>query len=165
MADMTHHEAAGPTPDTIIDHIRATYPDADIFRIPGATFCSLDPERHFPNFVTIVENDDHDQASDLTRRGLFRLNIGVDRATFERIAADAGPDPDTTAADTLFPHPVYAAQRWIAIVAPSRASWETAVIPLIRLAYDRLAAQRARHARSGTAPADPWADAGDGDES
>ena len=50
--------------------------------------------------------------------------------------------------DRLFPHPVYAAQRWISIVNPSETTWREVLIPLIALAHDRLAAQRARHARA-----------------
>ena len=136
---------AGPGPETIVDHILQTYPETDVVEAMSAWFFSLDPEKHWPNYATIVTTDDHDQASDLAREGAFRLNLGVDRETFERIAA-TDPDPDFTAFDRLFPHPVYAAQRWISIVNPSDTTWHEVVIPLIALAHDRLAAQRARHA-------------------
>ena len=43
----------------------------------GAAFFSLDPEKHWPNFATMVWTDDFDQASDLSRPGIFRLNIGA----------------------------------------------------------------------------------------
>ncbi len=136
---------AGPGPETVVDHILQTYPETDVVEAYNAWFFSLDPEKHWPNYATIVTTDEHDQASDLSRAGVFRLNLGVDRETFERIAA-ADPDPDFTAFDRLFPHPVYAAQRWISIVNPSEATWRAVVVPLIALAHDRLAAQRARHA-------------------
>jgi hypothetical protein len=139
------HDDQRPSPTSINRYIVTTYPETDVVAIPSATFFSLDPERHFPNFATIVENDDHDQASDLSRPGIFRLNLGVDRPTFERIAHEAGPQPDYTALDTLLPHPVYARQRWISILNPSAVTFNTVVIPLIALAHDRLAAQRARH--------------------
>jgi hypothetical protein len=140
------HDDQRPSPASITRHIVRTYPETDVVTIPGATFFSLDPERHFPNFATIVENDDHDQASDLSRPGVFRLNLGVDRVTFERIDREAGPEPDHTVFDVLLPHPVYARQRWISILDPSAATFHSVVIPLIALAHDRLAAQRARHA-------------------
>ena len=136
---------AGPSPETIVDHILQTYPETDVVEAMNAWFFSLDPERHWPNYATLVTTDEHDQASDLSRDGAFRLNLGVDRETFERIAA-ADPDPDFTAVDRLFPHPVYAAQRWISIIDPTETTWRETVIPLIALAHDRLAAQRARHA-------------------
>jgi hypothetical protein len=134
----------GPDPEAITRSILEHYPETVIAEALGATFFSLD-EKHWPNYATIVTTDDHDQASDLAREGVFRLNLGVDRATFERIAA-AAPEPDFTAFDQLFPHPVYAAQRWVSIVNPSASTWREVVIPLIALAHDRLAAQRARHA-------------------
>ena len=133
----------GPDPEAIVDHLMTTHPETDLVTIPGAWFFSLDHEKHFPNYATIVTNDDHDQASDLERPGVFRLNLGVDKATFERVASD--PAPDYTALDVVLPHPVYAAQRYIAILNPSWATWESTVIPLIEVAHDRLAAQRARH--------------------
>ena len=68
----------------------------------------------------------------------------MDRPTFERIAA-ADPDPDYTAFDRLLPHPVYAKQLWISILNPTDATFSETVVPLLALAHDRLAAQRARH--------------------
>jgi hypothetical protein len=133
----------GPDPEAIVDYLMTTYPETDLVSIPGAWFFSLDPEKHFPNYATIVTNDDHDQASDLERPGVFRLNLGVDKATFERVASD--PDPDYTALDVVLPHPVYAAQRYIAILNPSWSTWASTVVPLIQVAHDRLAEQRARH--------------------
>ena len=50
---------------------------------------------------------------------MFRLNIGVGKATFERLAGST-TDPDYAALDTILPHPVYAKQRWLAILNPSR---------------------------------------------
>jgi Family of unknown function (DUF6194) len=141
---MTNHDLSGPDPETITAYIRQTYPETDILSIPGATFFSLDPERHFPNYATIVTNDDNDDASDLTRPGVFRLNMGVTRATFERLVG-AAADPDYTALDVLLPHPVYARQLWISILNPSAATFDAVVVPLLAEAHDRLAAQRARH--------------------
>jgi hypothetical protein len=40
---------------------------------------------------------------------------------------------------------VYAAQRWICIVNPSEPTFREVVMPLLRIAHDRLAKQRARH--------------------
>ena len=131
-----------PTPADIADYIRATYPDTDVFAAPegDATFFSLNPERHWPNFATIVTSDRHDleQNSNLTARGLYRLNIGVLPATFKRIV-DSTVEYDYTATDTLMPHPVYAAQRWISIVNPTRQTFETTVKPLLEEAYKKVA--------------------------
>ena len=134
----------GPDPEAIVTFLTTTYPATDVVTIPAAWFFSLDPETHWPNYATIVTNDEQDQASDLERPGVFRLTRGVDRATLERVAG-ADPEPDYTALDRLLPHPVYAAQRWISILNPSWATWNEIVIPLIAVAHDRLAAQRERH--------------------
>ena len=121
----------------------------------GAAFFSLDPEKHWPNFATIVWTDDFDQASDLSRPGIFRLNIGASRETFDRLVGSIG-DPVYTAIDRLLPHPVYAPQHWISILNPSDASFRDVVIPLLAEAHDRLAAQRARQ-RAGRLPSPPGA--------
>ena len=103
-------------------------------------------ERHFP-FATLVVNDVNDTASDLERPGIFRLNIGVERATYQALF---GPQPtfakdggiigtghDYTALDTLMPHPVYAPMSWVCIVSPSAATFEKIVLPLLREAYEQ----------------------------
>ena len=135
----------GPDPETIVDYLTATYPATDVVTIPGAWFFSLDPENHWPNYATIVTTDEHDMGSpsNLTARSdVFRLNLGVDKATFQRYDTDA--EPDYAALDTVLPHPVYAAQRWISILDPSWSTWNKTVVPLIAVAHDRLAAQLAR---------------------
>ena len=75
---------------------------------------------------------------------MFRLNIGVGRDTFERLAGSV-EDPDYDAFDRWLPHPVYAKQLWISILNPSDATFRDVVVPLLTEAHDRLAAQRARH--------------------
>ena len=138
----------GPGPEAIADYLVTTYPETDVVEAMHAWFFSLDPERHFPNYATIVTTDEHDQASDLGRPGVFRVNNGVDRATFEQ-HVDPAVAPDFTALDVILPHPVYAAQHYLAILNPSGSTWRETVIPLLAIAHDRLAAQRARHGRGG----------------
>jgi Family of unknown function (DUF6194) len=135
---------SGPDAETVVQYILETYPETDVVEAMNAWFFSLDPEKHWPNFATIVTTDEHDDASDLDRPDVFRLNIGVDRPTFDRIAA-ADAAPDYTAFDRLLPHPVYAQQLWISILNPSDSTFRETVIPLLALAHDRLAATRARH--------------------
>jgi Family of unknown function (DUF6194) len=145
---MTTNDLTGPNPETIIDYIRRTYPESDILESGGTWFFSFDPERHFPNYATIVTNNDYDDGSDLDREGVFRLNLGLTRATFERLVGDkldAASPPDYTALDTLLPHPTYASQLWVSILNPSKSTFRDVVVPLIAEAHDRLAQQRARH--------------------
>src|SRR6478609_2348934 len=135
----------GPDPEAITRTILDAWPDTDMVTALGASFFSLDPEKHFPNFATIVTTDEHDEGapSRLSRPGTFRLNLGVGRARFERLVGVAD-EPDYAAFDRILPHPVYARQRWISILNPSDATFRDLVLPLLAEAYDRVAVQRAR---------------------
>jgi hypothetical protein len=144
---MTDLEGHGPVHDAVIRYITETFPGVDVVVAMGATFFSLDPEKHWPNFATIVTTDEHDMGSPSNlsaRPDVYRLNLGVDGVTFQRLVGSA-TEPDYAALDTFVPHPVYAAQHWVSILDPSWSTWNETVIPLIGLAHDRLAAQRARH--------------------
>ena len=140
--DMASKRESGPDPDEITSWITTTYPGTVVATAMGATFFSLD-EKHWPNFATIVTTDEHDMGnpSDLARPGVYRLNIGVAKTTFERLVGSM-VEPDYTTLDTLLPHPVYAKQRWIAVLNPSRRTFDEVVKPLIAEAYERLATPR-----------------------
>jgi hypothetical protein len=101
----------------------------------GDTFFFHDPDgdpaaRRMP-FATIVvhDYDGFDTASGLNRPGVFRLNLAVGRTAYEELLghppaayADHAGSFDPTALDTLIPHPVYAAQSWVAILCPGEAT-------------------------------------------
>jgi hypothetical protein len=139
----------GPDPEAITRTILETWPETDLVEALGAAFFSLDPEKHWPNFATIVTTDEHDEGapSELSRPGVFRLNIGVGRQTFQRLSG-SNTEPDHAAFDRILPHPVYAKQLWISILNPSDATFRDVVMPLLTEAHDRLAAQRARHGKT-----------------
>jgi hypothetical protein len=146
---MTDLDRQGPDHDAAVRHISETFPGVDVVTAMGATFFSLDPEKHWPNFATLVTTDEHDMGSPskLTARpNVYRLNIGVSGETFDRLVEGA-TEPDYAALDTVLPHPVYAAQHWISILNPSWSTWNETLVSLIASAHDRLAAQRARHGR------------------
>jgi hypothetical protein len=144
---MSDLERQGPDDDAVARYITETFPGVDVVTAMGAWFFSLDPEKHWPNFATIVTTDEHDMGSPSNlsaRPDVYRLNIGVSGETFDRLVGSV-TEPEYEALDTLFPHPVYAAQHWISILNPSWTTWNDTVIPLIASAHDRLVAQRARH--------------------
>jgi hypothetical protein len=137
----------GPDAEAITQILLERYPETDVVRALGAIFFSIDPEKHWPNYATIVTTDEHDEGapSNLTARDrVFRLNIGVGRATFERMVGGIA-DPDFAAFNQLLPHPVYAKQLWISILNPTDATFRDVVLPLLDEAYGRLATVRARH--------------------
>ena len=150
---MDEPELTGPSPDAIAAYITTAYPATVVAQAMNAWFFSLD-ESHWPNFATIVTTDKHDQASNLERPGVFRLNIGVGKDTFVRLVGDRLEDAsiDYTVLDTVLPHPVYAAQRWVSILNPSDATFEATVKPLLEEAYRRLERQH-RLRGGGDAPA------------
>jgi hypothetical protein len=141
---MRTSKASRPDPEEITTWITDTYPNTVVAEALGATFFSLS-DQHWPNFATIVTTDEHDMGnpSDLARAGVFRLNIGVGKPTFDRLVGRV-TNPDYAALDTVIPHPVYARQRWIGILNPSRRTFDDIVKPLIAEAYERLARPRRR---------------------
>jgi hypothetical protein len=128
----------GPTQEEMLQAIRDAFPDAVVAEIDSAVFFSLD-ERHWPNFATVVWTDEHDEGapSNLARPGVYRVNVGVDRATFEGLVGGQA-DPDYAAFNRFVPHPVYAKQRWISIVNPSHATVRDTLLPMITAGHDRL---------------------------
>ena len=141
---------SGPDESEITEYLRRTYPETDVFEMDGATFFSFDPENHWPAYATVLAKDDHNPASKLSRPGVFRLNIGVDKQTFERLVGEL-EDPDLASFDRILTHPDYAKQHWICILNPTDSTFEEVVKPLLALAHDRLAAVRDRHG-SGLRP-------------
>ena len=143
----------GPDPGAITRSILERYPETVVAEALGATFFSLDT-RNWPNYATIVTTDEHDEGapSDLARPGVFRLNIGVGRETFERLVGSI-ESPDYAAFDRVLPHPVYAKQLWISILNPSYETFREVFLPLLAEAHDRLSAVHARHRTASDAPA------------
>ena len=117
----------------------------------GDTFFICNPhgdlpeQKQFP-FATIVTQDygDFDNRSDLNRPGVFRLNIGVSRPTFDRLFP-AAEDHDFRALDRLLPHPVYGSNHWVCVLNPSVETFDS-VKPLLEEAYT-IARERADRVR------------------
>jgi hypothetical protein len=108
----------------------------------GDTFFFYNPDRNlgsgrrFP-FATIVNKDygAFDNASNLNRPGVYRLNIGLGRTTFASLFGDAA-DHDFTVLDRLMPHPVYGPNHWVSVLNPSDETFN-AVKPLLAEAHTR----------------------------
>jgi|SRR5579864_1591036 len=135
---------------SIRDYVAATFPGVDVEIASagdgspeiawGDTFFIYDPDhnltgsRRFP-FATIVTKDygEFDNASQLDRPGVFRLNIGVSKETFASMFG-AGGDHDSAALDTLMPHPIYGRNHWVCVLNPSDGTFEK-LKPLLAEAY------------------------------
>ncbi|GAB3863273.1 hypothetical protein GCM10029963_71500 [Micromonospora andamanensis] len=92
----------------------------------GDRFFHVGPDRRQP-FATIVEHDvpGFDDASQLDRPGVFRLNLDLGRTEFEKLFGfppkafeDHRHEFDFARLDTLVPHPGYARYGFGSIVMP-----------------------------------------------
>ncbi len=146
-------------PTAVSRFITTEFSGVEAMDANGDTFFFAGPDRRMP-FATLVRSNFNDAASDLDRPGVFRLNIGVSRATYQSLfgldPARAGPDGivetghDFTALDRIMPHPVYAPQFWVCVLNPGAETWET-VRSLLTEAHDRAA----RRQRPTPAPPPP----------
>lgn len=128
---------------TIEKYITDTFPETQVGENFGYKFFFYGTDHKLP-FATLASSDnEYDRVSNLDRPGVFRLNLGVSRQTFESLFGTTKVDTanyDFTALDTIMPHPHYAAQHFICVLSPSDKTW-----PKLRLflseAYD-IAARR-----------------------
>lgn len=91
----------------------------------------------FP-FATIItkDYDGFDVASNLSRDGVFRLNIGLSRETYQALAPDETVAYDFSTLDQLMPHPVYGQNHWVCVLNPSEETFER-LKPLLAESYER----------------------------
>ncbi len=122
----------------ITDHITNTFPDVEIVRDFGYTMFFYKSDRKL-SFATFISADyEYDRYSDLNRPGVYRLNIGISKPTFQSLF---GKDEinvqeyDFTALDVIIPHPEYASYHFICVLSPSKATFER-IRPLLAEAYD-----------------------------
>ncbi len=123
---------------TVVDYITRTFPDVETTEAYGYTFFFYRSERKLP-FATLISSDtEYDRISDLDRPGVFRLNIGVSRQTFQSLFGTAKVDAsryDYTALDVLMPHPDYAQQHFVCVLSPGEMTSES-VRSFLAEAYD-----------------------------
>lgn len=120
--------------------------DVHVHDEAGNLFFFYGSERMLP-FATLMTDDVNDQASDLNRPGVFRLNVGVSRKTFRSRFGSDEAEWDFTALDRLMPHPVYSRNLWVCALNPGAETWE-ALRPLIQEAYDMAVGKQDRRAES-----------------
>jgi hypothetical protein len=148
---------------SIARYITDTFDGVDVVVDSGNSFFFYDPgdkrppDRTLP-FATLVTNDRYDNASQLDRPSVFRLNVGVGKDTYRALF---GPQPsppgasgvvdtghDFTALDHILPHPVYAPMSWICVLNPSEETFQ-AVRPLLAEAHDLAVRRHARRTAPG----------------
>jgi len=128
---------------SVVDYITRTFPAVETSTAFGYTFFYYSSERVLP-FATLISTDqEYDHFSDLDRPGVFRLNIGISKRTFQSLFGAAIIDLnryDFTALDLIMPHPEYARQHFVCVLSPGGATFEK-VRTLLTEAYE-IAARR-----------------------
>ena len=124
-------------------YIVQTFAGVEVIDGTGGVFFFYGAEHKFP-FATLTTSDEYDQASNLSRPDVFRLNVGVSKATFQALftEADKQETHDFTALDRLMPHPVYGKMHWVCVLNPSAATFPKAR-ELLAEAYEMAAGKRA----------------------
>jgi hypothetical protein len=144
---------------SVTQYITGTFDGVHPVEAWGDTFFFYNPGSTLPDeiyFATLKSKDDeYDRFSNLDRPSVFRLNIGISKATYRalfgappsRRGTDNVADTlyDFTALDQLLPHPVYGRMYWVCVLNPSDAMFET-VQPLLAEAYDLAVGKYAKRA-------------------
>ena len=123
---------------SVANYITETFPGVETTTNFGYIFFFYKTDHMVP-FATIASSDnEYEQISNLDRPGVFRLNIGVSRETFQSLFGTAKVDVgsyDFTALDVIMPHPDYSPQNFICVLSPSEATFEKVRV-LLAEAYE-----------------------------
>lgn len=86
----------------------------------GYAFFFVGDDHRLP-FATMANSDnEYDKVSNLNRDGVFRVNIGVSKDTFQKLVGQAANEAvDYTALNVFMPHPDYARQYFVCILSPA----------------------------------------------
>lgn len=123
----------------ITRYIADTFAGVETTTAYGYTFFFYASERKMPFATLAIADNEYDRISNLDRPGVFRLNIGVRKSTFQALFGASKVDVsayDFTALNVILPHPEYAPQSWISILAPSQDTFQQTVQPLLEEAYN-----------------------------
>jgi Family of unknown function (DUF6194) len=143
---------------SIREYIVQTFAGVDVVEAAGSSYFFYDPDHKHP-FATLVTTDEHDQASDLSRPSVFRLNIGVSKQTFQSLfgsdsaptgEGEAGGGYDFTEMDRIMPHPVYGKMYWVCVLNPGAVTSES-VQKMLAEAYEMAVRKRAKANRADDA--------------
>jgi len=97
----------------------ASLPNVQRVENLGYTFFFVGDDHRIP-FVSIAHSDNEfDDVSNLDREGVFRVNIGVSKETFNNLFDQSdSANIDYSVLNVFLPHPHYSRQRFICILNP-----------------------------------------------
>ncbi len=108
-------------------YILDTFPAVETAENFGYQFFFYGADRIRPFASLATADAEYDRFSNLDRPGVYRLNFGIRRASFEALF---GTDPldladyDFTALDRIMPHPEYSPQFFVCVLNP-KTTWPT----------------------------------------
>ncbi|MCI9576108.1 MAG: hypothetical protein HFJ84_05485 [Clostridiales bacterium] len=137
------------TPDEILKYCLKNLDDTVLVNSWGERGIYYNPGNKLKRGVyilTIKEKDgDNDKSSNLNRKDIYRLNLGIRKPTFSKIFGSIPQRPskgcvvnmdyDFTSRNEILPHPVYAWMGWICVLNPSESRFEE-LKPFIQEAYE-----------------------------
>ena len=139
----------------VIEYIMKTFPEVEKTNDYGYDMFFYRSDRKL-SFATLISTDyDYDHVSNLNRPGVFRLNIGVSKQTFQVLFGTEEvnvKEYDFTALDVIMPHPEYAQYHFICVLSPGEETFEK-IRPLLAEAYAiaaRRYASQNKNSESGT---------------
>ncbi len=139
------------TDAAITEYITNTFTEVETSTNFGYNFFFYGADRKLP-FATIAASDnEYDRDSNLDRPGVFRLNLGVRKETFQSLFGTAAGNIggyDYTALDRIMPHPHYAAQHFLCVLNPSEPTFEKVKV-LLAEAYDLARTRSIKRTQTG----------------
>jgi len=136
---------------TLSEYITRSFSEVETATNFGYIFFFYSSERKLP-FATMASSDnEYDRISNLDRPGVFRLNIGVSKQTFQSLfdkETAKNASYDYTALDCIMPHPDYAAQHFICVLSPGESTFER-VKELLAEAYELARARFNKQTKAG----------------
>ena len=139
-----------PTEAEIIKYIVDTFPGIETDENLGYKFFFYGADHMLPFATVATADNEGDRVSNLDRPGVFRLNIGVSKQTFQSLfGADRVEVSryDYVALDRIMPHPDYAAQNYICVLNPTQATFER-VRAFLAEAYEIARVRSARRTKT-----------------
>ena len=122
----------------LTSYITSTFENVETAVNLGYTFFFYRDD-HMHAFATIASTgNEYEQISKLDRPGVYRLNIGVSRETFQSLFGTKKinvNDYDFTALDIIMPHPDYSSQHFLCVLSPTEGTFER-IRPLLAEGYD-----------------------------
>ncbi len=123
----------------LTSYITSTFENVETTVHLGYTFFFYRDD-HMHAFATIASSgNEYEKISRLDRPGVYRLNIGVSRDTFQSLFGKGKIEVgvyDFTALDVIMPHPDYSSQNFLCVLSPSEATFDERIRPMLAEAHE-----------------------------